>query len=127
MFKSRLCVRLVEQDRWARQQAAQNTSDIWAAIGAVLTQFDGLLAGYNARVGAALAVLGAGNAAGSGLAGATDAGRDSLGASARRRHLAAVQEEEAAERLGFGARPVPPPLTRADLLMVSAVGADPES
>lgn len=112
--------RLVEQDKWARQQAAQNASNFWVAIGAVFTQFDGLLAGYQARVGAAAA------AADAAAAEASNGGGGAGGfwaAAAKRRLAAAAAKQEGGGGVGFGARPVPPPLTRADLLMVSAVGA----
>ena len=36
------------QDAWARQQVAANTSDLWKAHGLILSQFDGLVAGYQA-------------------------------------------------------------------------------
>lgn len=124
------CVRrLVEQDRWARQQAVRNEQqDLWTAVGAVLAQFDGLLEGYNARVGAAArAAAAAGTAAGSWrAAAAANAGPGGGGERAARGQAAgSMREQEYAERVGFGARPVPPPLSRADLLMVSAVGAQP--
>lgn len=48
--------RLVEQDVWARRQVAaagKGGDTMWRAVGAVLTQFDGLLRGYNDRVAAA--------------------------------------------------------------------------
>jgi hypothetical protein len=36
------------QDQWARQNVASNTSSaIWRSVGLVLSQFDGLVAGYN--------------------------------------------------------------------------------
>ena len=75
--------RLVDQEAWARQQAAANnaSSDFWAATGLVLRQFDGLVAGYAARA-----------------------------------------DMEANAVTGEGSNSVPR-LTRADLLLVSAVGA----
>ena len=88
----------MQQDEWARQQAAANNSDLWVAVGAVLSQFDGLLEGYNARVAAAAAAAAANTqATGSSWAGCQP-------------------------QVGFGERPIPPRLSHADLLMVSAVG-----
>lgn len=45
----------MEQDVWARRQMAaggKGGNAMWRAVGAVLTQFDGLLRGYNDRVAA---------------------------------------------------------------------------
>ena len=110
--------RLVQQDEWARQQAAANDSDLWVAIGAVLTQFDGLLEGYNARVAAATAVAAEVESSRSGGGRVGDDTADGAVASG----TAGSKWGEHKQQVGFGARPTPPRLLRADLLMVSAVG-----
>ena len=38
----------VTQDAWARAQVASNNSDHWVAMGGILSQFDGMVAGYAA-------------------------------------------------------------------------------
>ncbi|KAK9795552.1 hypothetical protein WJX73_006243 [Symbiochloris irregularis] len=40
---------LEDQDRWARQQAEQGRTAYASMLGLILAQFDGLVAGYNAR------------------------------------------------------------------------------
>jgi hypothetical protein len=107
----------VQQDQWARQQAAANDSDLWVAIGAVLTQFDGLLEGYNARVAAATAAAEAGSNRSDGSR-SDDRPAEGAATSAE----AGSDSEEHQQQVGFGPRPIPPRLSRADLLMVSAVG-----
>lgn len=92
------------------------------AVGAVLTQFDGLLEGYNARVSAAVAA--AAPPAEATEAGSGSAGVGAVSGSSNIEGGTSLELEEQRRRAlaGFGQRPIPPPLTRADLLMVSAVG-----
>lgn len=64
----------MEQDRWARHQVADASNanePVWAAVGAVLTQFDGLLAGYNDRAAASRAAAATDTAASAATAVAT--------------------------------------------------------
>jgi hypothetical protein len=35
-----------DQDTWSRQQVSSNSSDFWAIVGGITSQFDGLVAGY---------------------------------------------------------------------------------
>ena len=43
-------LRLLQQDEWARRQSQNNLTDLWALVGLLLAQQDGLHDGYNARV-----------------------------------------------------------------------------
>ena len=136
--------RLVEQDKWARQQAAGNSSGIWAAIGPILDQLDGLLAGYNARAAAAAAEVEDLRAASAAEAAKAAAGTGACSsrlwcalpsALARKTACSGWRQllggsggdgssgsGKAARRLTAAEARQPLPLSRADLLMVSAVG-----
>lgn len=138
--------RLVEQHDWARIQVADPNragEPMWAAVAAVLTQFDGLLAGYNDRAAATAAHrpradAGAGAASARGDVGG-EAVMDGAAQRRRRRLLGPLPGEHHARGRsssggsggsfpgsGGGAERLQlPALSRADLLLLSGVGALP--